>query len=43
MLATQKGMEEVYKLGKKFGLRIVEDAAQAFGSKKRWRNCRNQR
>ena len=32
--SNSKGMEEVYKLGKKFGLRIVEDAAQAFGSKR---------
>lgn len=28
------GMDEVYKLAQEFGLRVVEDAAQAFGSKR---------
>jgi dTDP-4-amino-4,6-dideoxygalactose transaminase len=32
--SSSKGMDEVYKLAKEFGLRVVEDAAQAFGSKR---------
>lgn len=32
--SSSKGMEEVYKLAKEFNLRVVEDAAQAFGSKR---------
>jgi dTDP-4-amino-4,6-dideoxygalactose transaminase len=30
--SSSKGMEEVYQLAKKYNLRVVEDAAQAFGS-----------
>ncbi|WP_415397886.1 DegT/DnrJ/EryC1/StrS family aminotransferase [Sulfurimonas sp. CS5] len=32
--SSSKGMKEVYDLAKKFDLRVVEDAAQAFGSKR---------
>ncbi len=32
--SCSKGMEEVYKLAQEFNLRVVEDAAQAFGSKR---------
>ncbi|TQV64343.1 MAG: DegT/DnrJ/EryC1/StrS family aminotransferase [Sulfurovum sp.] len=32
--SSSKGMDEVYKLAQEFGLRVVEDAAQAFGSKR---------
>lgn len=32
--SSSKGMDEVYKLAKEFNLRVVEDAAQAFGSKR---------
>ena len=30
--SNSKGMDEVYKLAKEFNLRVIEDAAQAFGS-----------
>ncbi len=32
--SSSKGMDEVYKLAKEFNLRVVEDAAQSFGSKR---------
>ena len=32
--SSSKGMEKVYKLAKEYKLRVVEDAAQAFGSKR---------
>lgn len=32
--SSSKGMDEVYKLATEFNLRVVEDAAQAFGSKR---------
>jgi len=32
--SSSKGMEKVYELAQEFGLRVVEDAAQAFGSKR---------
>ena len=32
--SSSKGMDEVYDLAQKFELRVVEDAAQAFGSKR---------
>ncbi len=32
--SSSKGMSQVYKLARDFNLRIVEDAAQAFGSKR---------
>lgn len=32
--SSSKGMEAVYALAKEFSLRVVEDAAQAFGSKR---------
>lgn len=32
--SSSKGMDEVYELAQEFGLRVVEDAAQAFGSKR---------
>ena len=32
--SSSKGMEKVYKLAKEFGLKVVEDAANAFGSKR---------
>lgn len=32
--SSSKGMDEVYDLAQEFGLRVVEDAAQAFGSKR---------
>lgn len=32
--SSSKGMDEVYKLAYKYKLRVVEDAAQAFGSKR---------
>ncbi|MDP0562376.1 MAG: DegT/DnrJ/EryC1/StrS family aminotransferase [Candidatus Endonucleobacter sp. (ex Gigantidas childressi)] len=32
--SNSKGMDSVYKLAKEFGLRVIEDAAQAFGSKR---------
>lgn len=32
--SSSKGMENVYDLAKEFGLRVVEDAAQAFGSER---------
>ena len=32
--STSKGMDEVYELAQEFRLRVVEDAAQAFGSKR---------
>ena len=32
--SSSKGMDEVYKLAQDFRLRVVEDAAQAFGSKR---------
>lgn len=32
--SSSKGIKEVYKLARKFNLRVVEDAAQAFGSKR---------
>lgn len=32
--SSSKGMDEVYKLAQEFELRVVEDAAQAFGSKR---------
>lgn len=32
--SNSKGMNEVYELAEEFGLRVVEDAAQAFGSKR---------
>ena len=32
--SSSKGMEEVYELAKKCNLRVIEDAAQAFGSKR---------
>ncbi|WP_419770613.1 MAG: DegT/DnrJ/EryC1/StrS family aminotransferase [Candidatus Marinarcus sp.] len=32
--SSSKGMDEVYKLAKEYNLRVVEDAAQAFGSKR---------
>jgi dTDP-4-amino-4,6-dideoxygalactose transaminase len=32
--SSSKGMGEVYSLAKEFNLRVVEDAAQAFGSKR---------
>jgi len=32
--SSSKGIYEVYKLAQEFGLRVVEDAAQAFGSKR---------
>ncbi len=31
--SSSKGIDEVYKLAKEFNLRVLEDAAQAFGSK----------
>ncbi|PHM16502.1 MAG: aminotransferase [Sulfuricurvum sp. PD_MW2] len=30
--SSSKGMEDVYSLAKEYGLRVIEDAAQAFGS-----------
>jgi dTDP-4-amino-4,6-dideoxygalactose transaminase len=33
--SNSSNMDEVYKLAKKYKLRVVEDAAQAFGSKRR--------
>ena len=35
--SSSKGMEAVYALAKEFSLRVVEDAAQAFGSKRNGR------
>jgi dTDP-4-amino-4,6-dideoxygalactose transaminase len=32
--SSSKGMDEVYKLADEYGLRVIEDAAQAFGSKR---------
>lgn len=32
--SSSKGMEKIYELAKEFNLRVVEDAAQAFGSKR---------
>ena len=32
--SSSKGMDNVYKLAKEFNLRVIEDAAQAFGSKR---------
>ncbi|MBD3840068.1 MAG: DegT/DnrJ/EryC1/StrS family aminotransferase, partial [Epsilonproteobacteria bacterium] len=32
--SNSKGMDKVYELAQEFGLRVVEDAAQAFGSKR---------
>ena len=32
--SSSKGMSEVYQLAKEFNLRVIEDAAQAFGSKR---------
>lgn len=32
--SSSKGIKEVYKLAQEFNLRVVEDAAQAFGSKR---------
>jgi len=32
--SSSKGMEQVYQLAKEFNLRVIEDAAQAFGSKR---------
>ena len=32
--SSSKGMDKVYKLAQDYGLRVVEDAAQAFGSKR---------
>lgn len=32
--SSSKGIEEVYKLASEFNLRVIEDAAQAFGSKR---------
>ena len=32
--SSSKGMEKVYQLAKEFKLRVIEDAAQAFGSKR---------
>ncbi len=32
--SSSKGVNEVYQLAKKFNLRVIEDAAQAFGSKR---------
>lgn len=32
--SNSKGMDEVYKLANEYNLRVVEDAAQAFGSKR---------
>ena len=32
--SNSKGMSEVYQLAKEFNLRVIEDAAQAFGSKR---------
>lgn len=32
--SSSKGMEKVYSLAKEFNLRVVEDSAQAFGSKR---------
>jgi len=32
--SSSKGMEDIYNLAKKYNLRVVEDAAQAFGSKR---------
>jgi dTDP-4-amino-4,6-dideoxygalactose transaminase len=33
-LHNSKGIDEVYKLANEYNLRVVEDAAQAFGSKR---------
>ncbi|MBT5400339.1 DegT/DnrJ/EryC1/StrS family aminotransferase [bacterium] len=35
--SNSKGMREIYKLAKEYNLRIVEDAAQSFGSKRNGR------
>ena len=35
--SSSKGMDDVYALAQEFGLRVVEDAAQAFGSKREGR------
>ena len=32
--SSSKGMDKVYELAQNFGLRVIEDAAQAFGSKR---------
>jgi dTDP-4-amino-4,6-dideoxygalactose transaminase len=32
--SSSKGMDKVYKLAQQFGLRVVEDAAQGFGSRR---------
>ncbi len=32
--SSSKGMNDVYELASEFGLRVIEDAAQAFGSKR---------
>lgn len=32
--SNSKGIDEVYELAKEFGVKVVEDAAQAFGSKR---------
>lgn len=32
--SSSKGMDKVYELAQDFGLRVIEDAAQAFGSKR---------
>lgn len=32
--SSSKGIDKVYKLAKEYNLRVIEDAAQAFGSKK---------
>lgn len=32
--SSSKGMDEVYKLAREYNLRVIEDAAQAFGSKR---------